>query len=379
MRKLVAAVAVVAVSVPAAAAVSQRHAPPARYLLTDLGAVAGAARSSAATGVDKRGDVIGWLQGFGGAQDAVLWRNRRAIMLDPDAGESRAADVNDRGQVVGDSFRVQPPGRYAWIWDDGRLTRLGTLGGNVTEAVAINNRGRVIGNGLTASGLTHAFSWSGGKMTDLGTLGGDTASAVAVNERGQVAGWSQTATGAQHAFLWQNGAMRDLGTIGHLNSQPVAIGDRGDVVGFAHPSFLDPTHAVLWRNGRLVDLGSFAAPTKEAVGIDARGRVLVQAFGPRRAFLWRNGDRIRVGPTLAAVSAINRRGQVIGRAPVGRIAQAPFVWQNGRLTPLPNLDGVGPPFGSAAALNDRGQIVGSSYTDVGRHTVLHAVLWTPRR
>jgi probable HAF family extracellular repeat protein len=47
---------------------------------------------------------------------------------------------------------------------------LGTLGGNQSQAAAINPTGQVVGNSLTATGQTHAFLWDNGKMTDLGTL-----------------------------------------------------------------------------------------------------------------------------------------------------------------------------------------------------------------
>jgi probable HAF family extracellular repeat protein len=48
----------------------------------------------------------------------------------------------------------------------------------------------------------HAFLWENGAMTDLGTLGGNYSVAVVINERGQVVGYSLTASGEEHAFLW---------------------------------------------------------------------------------------------------------------------------------------------------------------------------------
>src|SRR5689334_87283 len=62
-----------------------------------------------------------------------------------------------------------------------RSTSLGTLGGASSEALAVNERDDVVGWSLTATGEQHAFLWQNGRMLDLGTLGGTAAMAVDVN------------------------------------------------------------------------------------------------------------------------------------------------------------------------------------------------------
>src|SRR4051794_10268676 len=59
------------------------------------------------------------------------------------------------------------------------ITDLGTMGGVSSEAWRINNRGQVIGSiTLTPDRLTfHAFLWQDGVVTDLGSLGGSQTSA----------------------------------------------------------------------------------------------------------------------------------------------------------------------------------------------------------
>ena len=47
------------------------------------------------------------------------------------------------------------------------------------------------------------FIWQDGTMTPLGTLGGGkTSHATAISERGQIVGWATTKTGQRHAVLW---------------------------------------------------------------------------------------------------------------------------------------------------------------------------------
>src|SRR5262245_10687693 len=113
------------------------------------------------------------------------------------------------------------------------ITDLGTLGGSYSAANGINANGQVVGESVTAGGLSHAFLWSDGTMRDLGALDGIGSSAYAVNDRGQIVGQTRTLpTGEGHAFLWtaQDG-MRDLGTLEGRNSGAYGINNLGQVVG----------------------------------------------------------------------------------------------------------------------------------------------------
>jgi probable HAF family extracellular repeat protein len=60
-----------------------------------------------------------------------------------------------------------PPGPYI-------LTDLGTFGGLSAQASDINDAGQVVGAAASATSGGRPFIWQNGVMTDLGTLGGNT-------------------------------------------------------------------------------------------------------------------------------------------------------------------------------------------------------------
>jgi probable HAF family extracellular repeat protein len=343
-------------------------------------------------GTVSRGNSIndrGWMSGYSNlagnqSRHASLWLHESQIDLGTLGGPNSSVAwpvKNDSGLIVGISQTATPdplsenwscsaffPGATAtgpiclgFVWSEGVMRALPTLGGNNGYASGANNRGQVIG---WAENTVHdptcvppqvlqfrAVIWGPGddQVQELPPLPGDTSTAAtAINDRGQVVGISGTcdqAVGrytAAHAVLWDNGTVTDIGNLGGDTwNTPVAINQQGDVVGFASQPGDDPDnpnlHAFLWtRRDGIRDLGALPGDVySEAHGINEQRQIVgisCNAAGACRAFLWQDGvmtdlnTLVAPGYTgiLTTAQDINDRGQITGRAfnPVTRESPA---------------------------------------------------------
>jgi probable HAF family extracellular repeat protein len=300
--------------------------------------------------------------------------------------------VNNSGQVAGTS------GNRAFLWEDGAVTDLGTLGGSSSSANGINDAGEVVGSSRDADGNTVAFRWDGNSgmvplekiegtwsnialainnhgdivgnfmmfidvnsvpglaiawrafrytkadgIIDLGTLGGTYSAAFSVNDSGQIAGLSNQVSGLvtgrdiDRAFLWENGEMFDLGTIEECDhSAALSINDHGQIVGHAGESIYSGLRAVL---------------------IDPSG----------------SGENTELGSieghSTSVALSINNKGQIVGSTHMWEAASQRailFDSTGGAVnTDLNDLiyPGIGWTLSAASSINDRGWIVGEMHND----------------
>jgi probable HAF family extracellular repeat protein len=258
--------------------------------LTDLGSLAGPDFCSLATSVNAQREIVG---------------TSEIGVVDPVLG------VNELHGVM---------------WKNGQISDLGTLGGTISIAVGVNHSGQAIGGSLNATpdpysifdfqfvGLsngtqTRAFLWEQGVMKDMGTLGGPDAFANWINERGWVAGESYTndtpnqSTGfpTEDPFLFKNGKMKDLGSLGGVDGFAQRLNSSGQVIGGSslardpgacfvsgNQEFGNPNcHPFLWEPGKkMIDLNTKTKGGKPVTvqAINDAGEIVGASVFPGKAF-----------------------------------------------------------------------------------------------
>ena len=205
-------------------ATAARRAPAARYAVVTLPSLGGAASRGMA--INGRGWVAGWSDVPGGHRRAALWRDGTVVPLGTLGGPSSTVPwpgLNDGGMSVGVSQTAEvDPLDEDWSCE---------LGGFLPESTNLICRG---------------FVWDDGVMRALPTLGGNHGFATAVDSRGQVVGWAETPVHDPtcvapqvlqfRAVVWEprKGTTRELPPLrGDSTSAATAIDESGRVVGIS--------------------------------------------------------------------------------------------------------------------------------------------------
>ena len=291
------------------------------------------------------------------------------------AGGAPGSAINSTQQELQGGPRCAASGSRA-----ARVTDLGVLDPNTafpaSHALGLNHVGTVVGYSSTQiapeHGALHAFRWKRHMgMVDLGTLGGENSFAIGVNDRDQVAGNAQAPDGNNYAVLWDaGGRIHNLGTLGgSAGSHASGINNRGQVVGESQNAE-GKYRAFIWdEHTGMVDLGLPEADFAVLHGINDSEVVigaLIVNSGPTQPFKWTRAT----GPTaldlLGGVSgealAINAGGEIVGSV----YDQQQYVavkWVGDRASRLAHPAGFPDPSDTfTRAINQCGTIAGGNTT-----------------
>lgn len=204
-----------------------------------------------------------------------------------------AAGLDGAGRVAGFGA-VGFSETYAFLYQSGAVTRLGSFGGTISVANAINASGHIAG---FASRAGAGDDWGDPRRTapvyrdgvqhDLGSLGGWSSEANDINDAGFVAGWSGREDNfSERPFLFSptDDRMIDLGTLGGVSGRANALNNAGVVVGlsgtggvggFDYHAFVYGPDSMLDRNALVGERGDWQLVT--ALDVNDARRILAQA------------------------------------------------------------------------------------------------------
>lgn len=309
----------------------------------------------------------------------------RLIDICPFSGvSSYAADINNKGQVVGYY------GNQAFIWSrENGLRTLGDLGGGFSQAASINDRGEIVGVSRTSTGKEHAFYWSESTgMLDIGMtlLGNVKSGASEINNSGQIL-LHPPATNWWRPVLWDpvKGFMPVNSQLitGHVIAHD--MNDNGELVGFYNGKFPDNPSFIWSPTDGIRDLPRPPHTYTEPYAINNKGVAVgrISTGSGTNACLWDPVSGLMdLGPMSGyreiCAYGINASRMVVGDMVFSGRSNA-FVWteDSGYLQLSYGCENPYGAWDSAHAVNDAGVIIGSAnFGWTGTYNT-RAAVWEP--
>jgi probable HAF family extracellular repeat protein len=336
------------------------------YTITDLGTLPGGGWSTG-YGLNQAGVVVGGASAPSGYH-GFSWKTGHMKDLGTWNGQalSTATSINTLNKIVGSSFDATFGTQHAVKWSGRTVQNLGSLpGASMSEAEDINDAGQIVGSAIFSYTQTKAFLWQNGTMTGLGTLGGSNSAAYCINASGQIVGSAYTTAGTDHAFRWQNGTMTDLGTpAGWQSSLAIAISDNGQIVGFGADAS-GAFRGFSYVSGVWTVIGPIGTDTtSEATDVNSAGYVVGFSTSGYRPVPGGNGQVGRAALSHSGESATTSS------------SDHAWVYVGGTQYDLNTLipAGSGWRLIRADAINENGQITGTGWSPSGAQ---HGYLLTP--
>ena len=217
-------------------------------------------RCRGATAINDSGWVVGFRQvapSYGVEPPRpFIWRDGQISDLEPSGAFEEVLAINNIGHVVG-----RGSGNVGAVWDGTTVQSLeSSLDGvpfGPSIALSVNDLGQVVGWGYRGAGSqtpwwgsdrVSEFLFQDGRLQELPTLGGQGAHATGISRLGEIVGGAQDSSGIYHAVLW-----RELRPIalplppGAVSAQARDINAAGVIVGVAVlDSRLQEYQAVVW-------------------------------------------------------------------------------------------------------------------------------------
>jgi probable HAF family extracellular repeat protein len=172
--------------------------------MTDLGTLGA---NSGAVDINDNGLVVGGYTTSSGSSRSFLYGSTSGMTDIPNPfGGSQvfAQAINENGQVAGYASTSSGTHR-GFLYSGGVMTDLGTLNGVFCHPCGLNINGQVVGT-ATAGSSWHAFLADGHTMIDLNNVVSNVSGwtlnrANSINDKGEIVGWGISPGGTTEAFL----------------------------------------------------------------------------------------------------------------------------------------------------------------------------------
>ncbi len=207
---------------------------------------------------------------------------------------SYAQAINNSGQITGASSLTGDPTDslgnpifHTFLYRNRQMIDLGTLGGDTSVGNALDEAGYVAGASFLSgnpmaygSFAHHAFRYDGNIKTDLGSLGGVFgSSATGINDSGQVVGQADIPDGRLRGFFYGNSGMQEIPTPASDYTVAYAINNSGLIVGTIIPHGSTTQRAFSYDSQgvahQFTDLGTLGGNFAQAISVDDSGLMIV--------------------------------------------------------------------------------------------------------
>lgn len=295
----------------------------------------------------------------------------RIHILEGQSGEIRyyPVDINNAGAVAGTRHVGDGSPGQAFLYQDGVVRMLGTLGGLDSYAAGLNERGDVTGNSGVSNNEWRGFIYRDGLMTEFpgppDKFGNQYAGIDINNQRHVLGNGRQRSDFQSRPFIYDGQQSRFLAPTPELFIQDAnAINDRDEIVGSAMG------RAYYYYNGELKILPSPYPPPiplpgyweNGAVDINNTGQILVQYhdFDRRVAYIYQDGTYTELPHRRFTGIDMNEHGWVLGWS--GSRSLRPKIFMDGTFYDLNSriLRGEDKDWKieRVYAMNDLGQFIG---------------------
>ena len=251
--------------------------------------------------------------------------------------------MNNLGQIVVETGSINHNDSHSFLLDPKSgsysVQDIGTLGGGITDARDINDNGQIVGESETSDNKFQAFLWDpiSNQIRDINPDTKNTGSmAIGINNNGQIACsvCIDNNMTYQAYLLDQNSAGSKVqvpGLPGKRSCVATGINDNGQVIGYSTDLLGDPNdmQGFLWDSATnqcqstSLSMGSYKSYMSYPTTINNKGQVII---GGPNSCLWQNGVLTSFGQD-AYIGNINDNGWVTGEAKFSDGTYHAVVWE----------------------------------------------------